>query len=75
MWSGILNAAVKLESNTIVLGRPEGAVAEQAREIGLAWEQLPDPRRSSISKFCPGGQREFFLLDHMPEFTFQRGPA
>jgi len=41
-------------------------VAEQAREIGLAWEQLPDPRPQFIWKFfAPGGQREFFLLDHM----------
>src|SRR6266699_3339214 len=72
MWSGILNAAVKLESNTIVLGRSgKLTVAEQAREIGLAWEQLPDPRpQFNLEIFAPGGQREYFLLGpHAPNLT------
>ncbi len=72
MWSGILNAALKLESNTIVLGRSAKlTVAEQAREIGLAWEQLPDPRpQFNLEIFAPGGQREFFLLGpHAPNLT------
>jgi len=72
MWSGILNAAVKLESNTIVLGRSgKVTVAEQAREIGLAWEQIPDPRpQFNLEIFAPGGQREFFLLGpHAPNLT------
>jgi amino acid transporter len=72
MWTGILNAAVKLQSNTIVLGRSAKlTVAEQAREIGLAWEQLQDPRpQFNLEIFAPGGQREFFLLGpHAPDLT------
>jgi amino acid transporter len=72
MWGGILNAAVKLESNTIVLGRSSKmTLPEQAREIGLAWEQLEDPRpQFNLEIFSPGGQREFFLLGpHAPNLT------
>ncbi len=72
MWGGILNAAEKLESNTIALGRSaKYELAEQAREIGMAWEQLPDPRpKFNLEIFTPGGQREFFLLGpHAPDLT------
>jgi hypothetical protein len=72
MWGGILNAAVKLESSTIVLGRSSKmTLPEQAREIGLAWEQLEDPRpQFNLEIFSPGGQREFFLLGpHAPNLT------
>ncbi len=71
-WGGILNAAVQLQSNTIALGRSAKLnCAEQAREIGLAWEQLPDPRpQFNMEIFAPGGQREFFLLGpHAPNLT------
>jgi amino acid transporter len=72
LWSGILNAAVKLEASTIVLGRSgKVSLAEEAREIGMAWEQLPDPRpQFNLEIFTPGGQREFFLLGpHAPNLT------
>jgi amino acid transporter len=72
MWSGILNAAVKLESRSIVLGRSSKlTLPEQAREIGLAWEQLEDPRpQFNLEIFTPGGQREYFLLGpHAPNLT------
>jgi len=72
LWGGILNAAVKLEASTIVLGRSgKVTVAEEAREIGLAWEQIPDPRpKFNLEIFTPGGQREFFLLGpHAPNLT------
>jgi amino acid transporter len=72
LWNGILNAAVMLESSTIVLGRSaKVSLAEEAREIGLAWEQLPDPRpQFNLEIFTPGGQREFFLLGpHAPNLT------
>ncbi len=72
LWGGILNAAVKLEASTIVLGRSgKVSLAEEAREIGLAWEQLPDPRpQFNLEIFNPGGQREFFLLGpHAPNLT------
>jgi amino acid transporter len=72
LWSGILNAAVKLEASTITLGRSaKVTLAEEAREIGLAWEQIPDPRpQFNLEIFTPGGQREFFLLGpHAPNLT------
>jgi amino acid transporter len=72
LWGGILNAAVKLEASTIALGRSaKVSLAEEAREIGLAWEQLPDPRpRFNLEIYTPGGQREFFLLGpHAPNLT------
>jgi amino acid transporter len=72
LWGGILNAAVKLEASTIVLGRSgKVSLGEEAREIGLAWEQLPDPRpQFNLEIFTPGGQREFFLLGpHAPNLT------
>jgi amino acid transporter len=72
MWGGIVSAAVKLESATIVLGRSaKWTVAEQARQFGLAWEELPDPRpQFNLEIFAPGGQREFFLLGpHAPNLT------
>ena len=72
VWAGILNAAEKLQSSTIVLGRSaKETVAEQARSIGLAWEQLPDPRpQFNLEIFAPGGEREFFLLGpHAPNLT------
>jgi amino acid transporter len=72
LWGGILNAAVKLEASTIVLGRSaKVSLAEEAREIGLAWEQIPDPRpQFNLEIFTPGGQREFYLLGpHAPNLT------
>jgi hypothetical protein len=72
IWDGILRAAVNLQSSTIVLGRSaKWTTAEQARQIGLAWEQIPDPRpQFNLEIFAPGGQREFFLLGpHAPNLT------
>jgi len=72
MWGGILNAAVKLQCKTIVIGRSAKlTLAEQAREIGLAWEQLEDPRpQFNLEIFTPGGEREYFLLGpHAPNLT------
>jgi amino acid transporter len=72
VWDGILRAAVNLQASTIVLGRSAKAtVAEQARAIGLAWENLPDPRPPfNLEIFLPAGQREFFLLGpHAPNLT------
>ena len=72
MWDGILRAGVSLESSTIVLGRSSKmSVDEQARDFGMAWEKLPDPRpQFNLEIFAPGGQREFFLLGpHAPNLT------
>ncbi|HEX2712139.1 MAG TPA: APC family permease [Candidatus Acidoferrales bacterium] len=72
MWDGILRAAQSLQSATVVLGRSsKWTTAEQARQIGLAWERLPDPRpQFGLEIFAPGGQKEFFLLGpHAPHLT------
>jgi hypothetical protein len=72
LWGGILNAAVNLESATIALGRSaKVTLGEEAREIGMAWEQLSDPRpQFNLEIFTPGGQREYFLLGpHAPNLT------
>jgi len=72
LWDAVMRAAVSLKSSTIVLGRSiKLTVPEQAREIGLAWERLPDPRPPfNLEIFLPGGQREFYLLGpHAPHLT------
>ena len=72
LWDGILRAAVNLQSSTIVLGRStKMSLAEQARQFGLAWEALPDPRPPfNLEIFTPQGEHEFFLLGpHAPNLT------
>jgi amino acid transporter len=72
IWGGVLNAAVKLQSSTISLGgSAKETMAEQALSIGLAWEQLQDPRpQFNLEIYTPGGTREFFLLGpHAPDLT------
>jgi amino acid transporter len=72
LWDGILRAAVNLQSSTIVLGRStKMGLAEQARQFGLAWEALPDPRPPfNLEIFTPQGEHEFFLLGpHAPNLT------
>jgi amino acid transporter len=72
IWEAIVRAGVSLESSTIVLGHSvKLTVAEQARDIGLAWEKLPDPRpQFNLEIFQPGGDREFYLLGpHSPNLT------
>jgi amino acid transporter len=72
IWDGILRAGVSLQSSTIVLGRSaQASIGEEAREVGLAWENLPDPRPPfNLEVFVPGGQREFFMLGpHAPNLT------
>jgi hypothetical protein len=72
IWDGILRAAQDLKSARIVLGRSSKFTAsEQAREIGLAWERLPEPRpQLELEIFMPGGQRQYFILGpHAPHLT------
>jgi hypothetical protein len=72
IWDAVVRAGVSLESATIVLGHSaKMTVAEQAREIGLAWEKLADPRpQFNLEIFEPGGQREFYSLGpHAPHLT------
>lgn len=46
-------------------------ITEQAREIGLAWERMAEPRpRLALDIFTPGGQeRIFYLGPHAPHLT------
>jgi len=72
VWDGIVRAAQNLESTRIVLGRSQKITgAEEARQIGLAWERLPEPRpQFELEIFMPGGQREYFILGpHAPHLT------
>src|SRR5271155_5117209 len=45
LWEGVLRTAANLQSSTVVAGSSSKMpVNEQAREIGLAWERMPEPR-------------------------------
>ncbi len=72
LWDGILRAAENLQSSSIVVGSSSKMpINEQAREVGLAWERMPQPRpRLALDIFTPGGQeRIFYLGPHSPHLT------
>jgi len=63
---------MNLQSSTIVSGSSSKMpVTEQAREIGLAWERMPEPRpRLTLEIFTPVGQEYIFYLGpHAPRLT------
>jgi amino acid transporter len=72
LWEGILRTAMNLQSSTVVAGSSAKVpVTDQAREIGLAWERMPEPRPSvTLEIFTPTGQEEIFYLGpHAPRLT------
>ncbi|HLW82100.1 MAG TPA: APC family permease [Candidatus Acidoferrales bacterium] len=72
VWDGIMRTAANLQSSSIVVGSSSKMpVSAQAREIGLAWERLPEPRpRLNLDIFTPGGQEQIFYLGpHSPHLT------
>jgi amino acid transporter len=72
LWEGILRTAENLESSSIVLGSSaKMPVTEQAREIGISWERMPEPRpRVTLEIFTPAGQEQvFYLGPHAPRLT------
>ncbi|MGH9745666.1 MAG: amino acid permease [Candidatus Acidiferrales bacterium] len=72
LWEGILRTAANLESSSIVSGSSSKMpVTEQARDIGLAWERMPEPRpRVALEIFTPSGQEQIFYLGpHAPRLT------
>ncbi len=72
LWEGILRTATNLQSSSIVLGSSSNSsVTEQAREIGLAWERMPEPKpRVSLEVFSPSGREQIFYLGpHAPRLT------
>lgn len=72
LWEGILRTAMNLSSSTIVAGSSSKTnVTDQAREIGMAWERMPEPRpRLTLEIFTPSGQEQvFYLGPHAPRLT------
>jgi amino acid transporter len=72
LWESILRTTANLQSSTIVAGSSsKTSITEQAREIGLTWEHMPDPRpRVTLELFTPSGQEQvFYLGPHAPRLT------
>ena len=72
LWDGILRTATNLETSTVVAGSSaKMSTTEQAREIGVSWERLPEPRpRVTLELFTPSGQEQIFYLGpHAPRLT------
>jgi amino acid transporter len=72
IWDGILRAASSLGSSTIVLGHsPKESVEEQARSIGDAWENLPDPKpQFNLEIHLKNGDKVYKVLGpHAPNLT------
>lgn len=72
LWDGILRAAQSLESSTIVLGHSQKWTGdEQARQIGIAWERLGDPKpQFNLEIHTPTGDKIFKVLGpHAPNLT------
>jgi amino acid transporter len=72
LWEAILRTAANLESSAVVVGSSaKMSVTDQAREIGLSWERMPEPRpRVVLEIFTPSGQEQIFYLGpHAPRLT------
>jgi len=72
LWEGILRTAANLQSSAVVAGSSSNAtITEQAREIGLSWERMAEPRpRVTLELFTPSGQEQIFYLGpHAPRMT------
>jgi amino acid transporter len=72
LWDGILRAATSLQSSTIVVGHSsKESTEEQAREVGDAWEKLPDPKpQFNLEVHLPNGDKIYKVLGpHAPNLT------
>jgi len=72
LWDAVMRTAANLQSSTIVVGSSSKMpVAGQAREIGLAWERLSEPRPPlTLDIFTPSGdERVVYLGPHAPHLT------
>src|SRR5271156_2400872 len=72
LWEGILRAATSLESSTIVVGHSAREnTEEQAREIGVAWENLGDQKpQFNLEIHLPNGDKSYKVLGpHAPNLT------
>src|SRR5499433_2073502 len=72
LWDGILRAGHSLQSSTIVVGTSgKWQSEEQARQIGDAWEKLPDPKpQFNLEVHLPNGDKVYKVLGpHAPNLT------
>jgi nucleotide-binding universal stress UspA family protein len=72
LWEGILRTAANLQSSAIVAGSSsKTTITEQARQVGIAWERMPEPKpRVTLELFTPSGQEQIFYLGpHAPRLT------
>ena len=72
LWEGVLRSAMNLQSSAIIVGSSSNKpVTDQAREIGAAWERMPEPRpRVTLEIFTPSGHEQIFYLGpHAPRLT------
>ena len=73
LFDAVAQTTLRLDSSKIVAGlSSKMSVAEQARELGRAWERLPErPRRRVCFKVIDPAGREysFDLGAHAPHFT------
>ncbi|HSC45133.1 MAG TPA: APC family permease [Candidatus Acidoferrum sp.] len=72
LWDGILRAGHSLQSSTIVVGTSgKWQSEEQARQIGDAWEKLPNPKpQFNLEVHLPNGDKVYKVLGpHAPNLT------
>jgi len=72
LWEGVLRTAENLKSSAVVAGSSsKTTITDQAHEIGLAWERMPEPRpRVTLELFTPSGHEQvFYLGPHAPRMT------
>ncbi len=72
VWDAILRSAQSLESSAVVVGlSAKMSITEEAREAGVAWERLPEPKpRLTLEIFTPTGEEGiYFLGPHAPHLT------
>ena len=72
LWEGVLRTAENLKSSAVVAGSSsKTSTTDQAHDIGLAWERMPEPRpRVTLELFAPSGREQIFYLGpHAPRMT------
>jgi amino acid transporter/nucleotide-binding universal stress UspA family protein len=72
LWEGILRTADNLQSGTVVVGgSSKMGITDQARDIGIAWERMGEPRpRVTLEILTASGQEQIFYLGpHAPRLT------
>ena len=72
LWEGILRTADNLQSGTVVVGSSSKmGITEQARDIGIAWERMAEPRpRVTLEILTASGKEQIFYLGpHAPRLT------